>query len=793
MKPLRDKIRDDRCRRCKLFKDAQSVCLIGEGEYPTNIAIVGEAPGFREDNIGKPFTGRADKKAIEPVLDKLGLDRSEVFLTYALHCKPGNGVKIDNDMIRACRYWLMKELNYVKPNKILVMGGAAAKSILDRYNLSVKSVVGKRQIVEMEWGEVEIQFTYHPGFIMRKPYMKKYFNEHFERFIADRDRTGTVVLPFNLKHFLSTFKSKVVVDVEDPDDKMNSLALTCKKGMGFWLRESEFIMASTILRKSSTIVGHNIKHDMLRLLKDGLISTDILYDDVFFDTLIGWNILDENCFDKSLKYLSYNYTDMVAYNRPEGDEWHDLNIVRPYNCKDVDATDRLHLVEKKMFKENPKLKIPLRIDLRVLNVIINIEYLGMKIDEEQLTLMRKDLRKKLKRITANLEIDNPNSRKQLSEALRERGFILPRTDKTRDIKDPDKVNFKTDKATLENLLIGEDDEDNIAYIKDVLDYGKYTKLESTFVNAIASEVDEDFLWYPRYFIAKREEGGNEDEGGTVTGRLSAKRFQQIPRDKETLERSLNPRRLFTVRDSRNILISADFSQMEMACAGVIYNEPFLLQIYDDGEDIHRIVASEVSGVKPQNVTKDQRKAAKTVNFGLIYGMTEFGLAKRLGWNEKQAMRYIKKYFKRLPGLEEGIENTKKFIRKNGFAETYFYRRRRLPGANLDDAVGRELIRQGVNSRVQGTAADICKICMWELFQRYRKYGRNRVIMLGNVHDETITETRKKYKKEVIEHIIEVYKDPPFEDYGLEPFPIQLRGDMKIGTSWFSEDLEVISF
>ncbi len=803
MKPLRSRIGDDDCKRCKLYKNAQSSCLIGEGEYPNDIAIIGESPSFKGDNLSRVFVGKAAKRILIPLLEKLGLDRSEVYLTNALHCFPGKDKKkLDNDEIKACRYWLMKELRYVKPKKIIVMGGVAAKSILNKYNLSIKSIVGKKKVIEMEWGEVEVQFTYHPGFILQKPYMEKYFKEHFERFIADRERTGTVVLPFNFKLFLQDFKDKIIFDVEDPDDEMNSLALTCKKGKGYWLDKSEFILASSILTKSTKIIGHNIKHDMLRMLKDGLLSTDILYEDKIFDTLIGWNIIDENCFDKSLKYLSYNYTDMIAYERPEGDEWHDLNIVRPYNCKDVDATNRLYLAEKKIFKENPKLKIPLKIDNRVLNVLINIEFLGMKIDQEQIELMSIDLKKKLKRITKHLGIDNPNSRKQLAQALRDRGFILPRTDNCIKEKNPDKINFKTDKKTLEGLLIGEDDEESILYIRDVLDYGKYTKLGSTFVDAIANEVDDDFIWYPKYFIAKREEGGSEYEGGTVTGRLSAKRFQQIPRDKESLERNLNPRRLFTVRDPRNVLISADFSQMEMLCAGVRYGEPLLLEMYADGSDIHTAVAAEVSGVKPQNVSKDMRKAAKTINFGIIYGMTEYGLAKRLGWSEKQAVRYIKKYFKRLPGLEEGIEKAKRFIIKNGYSETYFYRRRRLPGANDNDFVGRELIRQGINSAVQGTAADICKICMYELFQRYKSLGYDvgimgvtspKAIMLGNIHDETITETRKKLKKEVVPWIIEVYKKPPFEDYGLEPFPVDLRGEMKIGVSWFNEDLEVIEF
>lgn len=782
---LRDKIRNSKCQKCDLYQKAQSVCLIGDGPYPAEIAFIGEAPGFREDNINKPFSGKAGKLVLDVILNKLDISRKEVYITNAVHCRPPENRTPNNDEIRACRDWLMKELSYVRPKKLVVMGGVAAKSITNMYNLSVKSVVGKKRTIEFSWGNTEVQFTYHPAFILRRPYMRKYFEEHIDRFLVDKDRIGTIVKPYSLTSFLSNYNKSLSIDIEDPGGVINSIAITSKKGEGYWVSKDKFSEATGFISRSDVVIGHNLKHDLIGLIRGGYLSSNILYEDKFFDTLIGWNIIDENCFDKSLKYLSYNYTTMEEYYRPEGEEWNNLDIVRPYNCKDADATKRLYNLEYKIFKNNPGLAIPLKIDLRTLNVITMIEYKGIKVDIDELNIVNKALGKKLKRIRNSFtdlgfDVFGPKSisRPKLGKALRKLGCILGKTDKQ---------NFKTDKKTISNLLIGEDDEDKILLLNGVMDYDKYSKLKGTFIEGIKNDLDDEDYFHPVYFIAKREEGGDDAEGGTLTGRLSAKRFQQIPRDRENLEAELNPRRLFTVRDPKNILISADFSQVEMVVSGILYNEPKLVTMYDSGEDIHQQVASEVFEVR--NPSKDQRKFAKTVNFGIVYGISEFGLANRLEWSDKKAKKFIDRYYSKFPGLQQGIEKTKIHIKKYGFVENYFYRRRRLPGADTDDFVGRELIRQGINARVQGTAADITKICMWEMFQRLKEI---KGLVVGNVHDELIFEVRRKYKEEVIEWIKEVYAMPPFREYGVLDFPVKLRGEIKVGVNWFKAE-EKISF
>lgn len=782
MKPLRDKIGNENCKLCKLHKDVETVCLIGEGAYPTDIAIISDSPGYSDDENGRPLSGKLGKLILDPLLNTLDVDRDEIFITNAIHCKSSTK-EIKSDHIKACRKWLMLEMSWVKPKKIIVMGKIAAMALLDKYNISIKAVVGKKQTIEFPWGEAEVQFTYHPSFIRKKPYMKKYFKEHFARFISDRKRIPTIVRPFNVSNFFDSYGKKISIDIEDPNEVINSISVTATKGYGYWMDKSQFNEVHSILKRASLIMGHNLKHDLKKMIKDGLIPRSILYKDKLFDTLIGWNIIDENCFDKSLKYLSYNYTSMEAYERPKADEWDNLDIVRPYNAKDVDATKRLYNKEMKEFEKNPNLLVPVKIDMRVLAVLIDIELRGIKVDRKEMKRVDKALGIKLEDIEKDLgDIKGTKSisRKKLSDKLIKMGFKLENTEKG---------NPKTDKKTLEDLIAKEDNSKRVKFLSGVIEHGRLNKLKSTFIEGILNELGDDSIFYPTYFIAKREEGGEDQEGGTVTGRLSAKRFQQIPRDKETLEPEYNPRRLFTVRDPDNWLISADFSQVEMVVAGVIYDEPLLIEMYDSGEDIHTMVAAEVGGCKVKNVTKDMRKAAKTVNFGLIYGQSAFGLAFRLGWSEEKALRYIKKYFKRLPGLQAGIDRRKRFIIRNGYSETYFHRRRRLPGATFQTSIGRELIRQGVNSAVQGTAADICKICMYTLWQTYKEEGIG--WLLGNVHDETINEAIGDKNREVmIEHLIETYKRPDFKDYGVNDFPIPLRGELKIGKNWFKAEKQI---
>lgn len=782
MKPLRDVIRDSGCKKCGLWKYAQSVDLIGEGPYPTEIMFIGKNPGRREDDINKPFSGKSGRQILDPALEELDIFREEVFISNAVHCLSPDNRDPTKEEMKACSYWLDKELSYVRPKKIICLGSIALKGFMKKYNMAFEPNLGKILVVNRDWGEVQVLVTYHPARVLRFPFEKPYFLNHLKHFLVEKERTGTSATRWDMKSFLSIFKGKTTLDIETEDlriykPKVLSIAVSPRKGTGFWLDldsgKDWRDLHSILFNGTEAIIGHNLKFDLRTLITTGYLSKNILYEEKFFDTLLAYNVLDENCPDKSLKSLSYHLTSMIKYEMPE--TFDNIDEVRTYNCLDVDANKRLYNYTIKKLEKEPSLWTPLMIDMRTSAVVVSMEMEGIKVDKGELEDIKDKHKKKLNTLSRKVPVENINSPKQVAKMLTtELGLELPLTENE---------NPSCSESVLKDLQSSCEDKEAKVILNNIIEYRRYKK-NSELIENIEESMDPDGFSHPLYFIAKREdfEKNRDESGGTLTGRLSSKEpnLQQTPRDKEELEQELNPRRLFIPRHSDGIIISSDFAQIEMVFAGIIYQEPKLVEMYDEGEDIHLRTASEVFEVKIKNVTKDQRKFAKTVNFGILYGISEFGLAKRLGWGTNEALRYIKKYFKVFPDLKFNIEEAKFFIIKHGYIENYFHRKRRLPGASFDTNYGRTALRQGINSPIQGTAADLTKICMWELF----KLLRNReVLIIGNLHDEIVKESPVKRKKEVIEAVKEVFSNPPLKEYGVKPFPIKLKGESKVGKNW----------
>lgn len=787
MSSLWDEIRDPQCRRCGLYQEAQCVCLIGTGAYPTDVMFVGEAPGFREDDIKKPFSGKAGKKVLDPILGELGIKRSEVFITNACHCRPPGNRTPTRDEIKACQYFLNLEMEKVRPEKIVCLGLTAAKSLLDKFNISLKAIVGRSTEIEKPWGKVKVYFTYHPAKVLREPGLREYLKQHLKLFLAERKRFPSLVAPWDYTGFLSDYRGSLAIDIET--EKINdenggnidllSIAVSCKKGKGYWVdvendKQMRELMGLVKCR-NSIIVGHNLKFDLKELIKKGVLDRSILKEDRFFDTLIAYNILDENCPDKSLKALALTFTTMPQYEIPEDFSWGNIDWIREYNGYDSDATWRLRNYTLAQLERTPSLWIPFKIDMRCTAVLVDMELRGVKVDIDALERMSKTLTKKLQEVSKYIPVENPRSPKQVASMLMKMGFELPMTDKG---------NPKADEATLQMLGNYVDSEKKKRVLQALLEYRFYYKLKSTFVEGIKEVMDKEYFVHPTYFIAKRQDYTEKgEEGGTTSGRLSSKRpnFQNIPRDKEELPKEISPRSLFIPRSRLTHLIaSSDFTQAEVILAGIYYDEPKILSMYESGEDLHQQIASEVFGVKFKNVTKDQRKAAKAVVFGVLYGQTEFGLSRRLGWSEQRAREFIRAFFKKFPDLKKGIDEVKHFIIKNGYVESYFKRRRRLPGASDDTPEGRELLRQGINAPIQGGAADLCKIAMYELFKHLDSINS---FIIGQIHDEIVCEIDKKKKKAFIELVSTVFSNPPLKEYGLEPFPVKMRGETEIGENF----------
>lgn len=798
MTPLKTKIRDSNCRECSLYKSAEYPCLIGDGEYPSDYMIVSEAPDYQSDLKGTPMSGKSSK-IVEDILEDIGIERDEIFITNAVHCRPPENRAPKNAEAKVCNKLLLKEINHVKPKKILCLGLMASKAIVGKYNISQKSVLGKTIEVEYKHGKVQIYFTYKPGKLFYEPHLKEEFELTFKNFFDVRKRSDTQGRPWSMSRFLSGFKEDMVVDIEttgldfkDEDLEIISVATTPKKGIGYWVdinNDKQWQeVVSLIESKSSLIVGHNLKFDLKWLISRGMLPIEILYEpDKFHDTLLSYNILNENRLNKGLKPLSYDFTTMVEYQEPEGLKSNDDSFdfeeqkdeTRFYNCRDVDANKRLKNYITKQLDKTPKLWGPVKIDMRTMAVCTYIELRGFKIDEEALDDVLAEYHNKMKGLRKAVPVDNPNSPKQLLKYF------------TEDLE----LNIEnTQKGTLEKLLKKNIGKDKKKVIRSLLQYKGETK-NLTFLESLEDKATYQSTVHPTYHIAKRQdfdkEGESEYEGGTVTGRLSCKdpNFQQMPRAKESLDSRYNPRRIIIPRNKNRIIMSSDFSQIEMAIAGIMSNCPFLLDSYSSGGDMHTDVAAEVYGTKKKNVTDDMRKAAKTVNFGIIYGISEYGLAFRLGWTEYEAKEFIRKYFKKLPEIKENMMALEDKAIRDGYVENYFHRRRRLPGANRNSKEGKAALRQASNSPIQGTAADLTKIVMWEIFKALEGM---KSFLIGQVHDETVKDVLKKEKSDVIEIVKEVYANPPLKEYGVDNFPIKIRGDIEMGPNWL-EKAETISF
>jgi uracil-DNA glycosylase family 4 len=798
MTPLRNKIRDSKCKECNLYKSANYPCLIGDGSYPVDFMIIGEAPCFHSDSKGIPFSGKSGK-SVDLVLDELGVDLDEIFITNAVHCRPPENRTPKNSELKTCRQWLLKEINHVKPKKILCLGLPASKAIMGKYNFSQKSVVGKNVEVEFPHGTVKVYFTYHPAKLFYEPHLKEEFKLTFESFFDLRKRTDVKARPWNLKNFLAQYKGDSVVDIEttgldfkDEELDIVSVAMSPKKGVGYYIdvdsNKQWEEATSIILSNKSLIIGHNLKFDLKWMISRGMLPIKILYEvDKFHDTLLSYNVLNENRLNKGLKPLSYDFTSMIEYKEPNGLKTNDDSFdfeeqkedTQLYNCRDVDANKRLKNYIVKQLNKEPELWTPVKIDMRTMAVCTYIELRGFKIDERALDDVLDEYEKKMKRLRKAVPVDNPNSAPQLKKFLTEDlGLRIENTQKETLQALSKKMKNKKKKAIVDSLLEYKGEVKNLSFLSSLEDKATYQGIV-----------------HPTYHIAKREDfdkkGDTEYEGGTVTGRLSCKdpNFQQMPRAKESLDPRYNPRRIIIPRSKDRIIMSSDFSQIEMAIAGIMSGEEILLDSYSSGGDMHTDVAAEVFGVKKKNVTDDMRKAAKTVNFGVIYGISEYGLAIRLGWTEDEAKVFIRKYFKKLPKIKENMEKLQDQAIRNKYVENYFHRRRRLPAANRNTREGKAALRQASNSPIQGTAGDLTKIVMWEIFLALKEM---KSFLIGQVHDETVKDVLKKEKKEVIEIVKEVYSNPPLKDYGVEPFPIKIRGEIEMGPNWL-EKKEVVKF
>ena len=370
-----------------------------------------------------------------------------------------------------------------------------------------------------------------------------------------------------------------------------------------------------------------------------------------------------------------------------------------------------------------------KIDMPTVEVLSNMQWNGMYVDKEELEAFGKELTEKLETITKIIyemagEEFNINSPKQLGEILFEK-MKLPVIKKT-------KNGYSTDVDVLEKLK----KEDPI--IEQILEYRQLMKLNSTYVEGLKPYINSKTNRIHSFF----------HQTITATGRISSTEpnLQNIP---TRFELGKRVRKVFKP-ESGKIYIDADYSQIELRVLAHISEDEHMIEAFKEGQDIHKQAASKVFKTPIDKVTKEQRSNAKAVNFGIVYGISDFGLGEQLGIGRKQAKKYIDEYLSEYSGIKNFMDNIKEEAKEKGYVETLFHRRRYIPELKSNNFMVRQFgSRAAMNTPIQGTAADIMKIAMIKVNNELKKRNLKSKIVL-QVHDEMMIEALEEEKEEVKE-------------------------------------------
>ena len=547
-----------------------------------------------------------------------------------------------------------------------------------------------------------------------------------ESFSFDTETTG--LDPHNVEIVGMSFSIKEgeAYYVPVPEDQKEALAI-CQ------------IFKSSLENTTSLKVGQNIKYDM-----NVMRWYDVNINGVIFDTMVG-HYLCQPDLRHNLDYLSESYLnykkvatkDLIGRKGKNQLTMRDIDIekVKEYAGEDADITYRLYPEMKALLQENKLEKFYYDIEEPLIRVLSDMEYEGVRINPEFLNdyskVLAVEIENKEKLIYEKAGVRfNIASPKQVGEVLFERLEIPYRWRKT------STGQYSTDVEKLTELAVKHD------IVNDILSFRKYAKLKSTYVDALPLLVNPKSQRVHTSFNQAR----------AATGRLSSENpnIQNIPiRDDAGRE----IRKAFEPRDKDHILLAADYSQIELRLIAEISNDENMLEAFIDGKDFHRATAAKVYNTPYEEVTDEQRRNAKTVNFSITYGAGSTNLSRQLGISRGEAKELIDNYFKQYNGLKKYMDETIEFARENGYVQTLLGRKRALRDITSRNALARSNAeRMAINTPVQGTAADMIKIAMINIHKIFQeKQFKSKMIL--QVHDELVFDVLKT-ELDTVQPIIE---------------------------------------
>ncbi len=471
-------------------------------------------------------------------------------------------------------------------------------------------------------------------------------------------------------------------------------------------------------------LGQHLKYDMNVLANYGINLQGVRYDTMLESYVLDSTATRHDMDSLALKYLgcsTIHYEDVagkgakqLSFNQVP------LEQAGPYAAEDADITLRLHQVLWPRLCEQPLLKqLFEEVEIPLVPVLSAIERNGVLVDVELLRRQSQELTEKIAGIEQEAhqmagEVFNLGSPKQIQNILYNK-LELPVKAKT------PKGQPSTAESVLQELAL------DYPLPQLILEYRGMSKLKSTYTDKLPELIDP----------ATGRIHTSYHQAVAATGRLSSSdpNLQNIP------VRTAEGRRIRQafIAAPGNRIVSADYSQIELRIMAHLSDDPRLLEAFAAGEDIHRATAAEVFGVSLEQVTTEQRRSAKAINFGLIYGMSAFGLARQLGIERGAAQEYVNRYFERYPGVKRFMDSTREQAKQQGYVETVFGRRLYLPEINAANAQRRQYAeRTAINAPMQGSAADIIKRAMIDI-HHWLQRGRVAARMIMQVHDELVFE------------------------------------------------------
>ena len=486
--------------------------------------------------------------------------------------------------------------------------------------------------------------------------------------------------------------------------------------------------------------GQNLKYDILVLNWYGINVRGEL-----FDTMLAHYLLDPDSrhnmdllAENYLGYTPVTITSLIgAKGKKQGNMRDvDIEIIKEYAAEDADITLQLKEVFEPLLKSVNAEKLAREMENPLIYVLSDMEREGVKIDQDALAEFSKLLHTDLKRLELTIYEKsgvkfNIASPKQLGEVLFDKLQLDPKARKTKTGQ------YQTGEDVLTALANKSD------IVKDILDFRQLQKLKSTYVDALPLMINKKTSRIHTSY----------NQAVASTGRLSSNNpnLQNIP---IRTERGREVRKAFIPRDENHVILSADYSQIELRLIAEISKDPNMMEAFAQGLDIHTATAAKVYRIELDQVTSTQRRNAKAVNFGIIYGQSAFGLSQSLGIPRKEAAEIIQNYFDQYPGIKDYMTDTMNFARENGYVETLMGRRRYLRDINSANATVRGFAeRNAINAPIQGSAADMIKIAMIHIHQDIKDQKLDSKMTM-QVHDELVFDVLRSEiepMKKIIEH------------------------------------------